>query len=43
MKIFKNKAEMAFEMVEEIVLGQINAFNLYSNSAFTVMAYLSGY
>ena len=43
MKIFKNKGEMAYEMLEEIVLGQINAFNLYTNSAFTVMAYFSGY
>jgi hypothetical protein len=43
MKIFKNKAEMAFEMLEEIILGQINACNLYTNSAFSVMTYLSGY
>jgi hypothetical protein len=37
MKIFKNKAEMAFEMIEEIILGQINVFNTYANVAFIVM------
>ena len=28
---------MAFEMLEEIILGQINVFNTYANVAFIVM------
>ena len=30
---------MAFEMLEEIVLGQINMFNTYANVSFIVISY----